>query len=58
MADSNSVSAAEVEKFKLVRAAERKFITALMPLVKELGDVAGNESDDYRSMQRWLKARI
>lgn len=54
-----AVTAAEVEKFKLVRNAEQEALVALGEIVKVLGSkVSDKDSAVYRSLKRFYQANV
>lgn len=52
---ANDVTAAEIEKYKLVRSAEKQFVQQLRSLVDELLARVGQDSDVAKRMVRFLK---
>lgn len=55
---NESVSTAEVEKFRIERSAEKVFIAELSQLVKTFEAKVSSKNGVLRSMQRFLKANV
>lgn len=53
-----TVSASEVERFKIEKVAEKAFLIQLAPLVTELGSKVSPRSRVYAAMVRFMKNQM